>query len=398
MKILTFTSLFPNSVEPEHGIFIYQRMSHVGMRPGHSVQVVAPVPYSPSWLPVRGKWKAFARVPSKEKIGNLEVFHPRYPLLPKVSMPLHALLMALGSFPTVRWLNNKSRFDVIDAHYVFPDGVAAQIIGRVLGVPAVVSARGTDMNLFPEFLLIRPQIQWALRRVAGGIGVCTTLRDRMVQFGLDPDTAAIIGNGVDTERFEPIEMQQARARVGIRPEAKVFLSVASLVPVKGLHLLIPAFAQVCKQDPEVLLYIVGKGPEHDNLKRLIDQLDLEQKVFLVGKKAYDELKYWYSAANVTCLVSSREGWPNVLLESMACGTPVLATGVSGIPEIIVNQHLGIIVDQNIESISAGLKCAMERNWNRAIIAEFARQRTWDKVAYEFDMFVSRLGIPPQIVN
>src|SRR5271167_305820 len=165
MRILTFTSLFPNVTDPNFGIFIFQRTSHLARR-GNAVEVVAPVPYAPKFLEGTARG-SFASIPQTEVIGNLQVRHPRYPLVPKVSMPLHGLLMYAGCIGYVKRLHEKYRFDCIDAHYVFPDGLAAVLIGRSLGIPVVVSARGTDIHTFPGFTTIRPQIRWVLRHASG---------------------------------------------------------------------------------------------------------------------------------------------------------------------------------------------------------------------------------------
>src|SRR5271166_3059651 len=149
MRVLAFTSLFPNAIQPWHGIFVRQRLIHLARRPGYSLKLVAPVPYTPSWAPAP-RWREASQVPFEERAEEIEVYHPRYILLPKISMPLHGLLMFAGSLSIARRLHQKARFDCIDAHYVYPDGFAAVLLGRCLGIPVVVSARGTDINVFPS--------------------------------------------------------------------------------------------------------------------------------------------------------------------------------------------------------------------------------------------------------
>ena len=122
MRILTFTSLFPDSTRPNFGVFIYQRMTHVAKRPGNSVKVVAPVPYVPSWVPGK-KAREYRAVPRQEEFGALTVFHPRYPFLPKMSAPLHGLLIFIGAYRTVRKLVQQG-MDCIDAHFVYQIGRA----------------------------------------------------------------------------------------------------------------------------------------------------------------------------------------------------------------------------------------------------------------------------------
>ena len=387
MRVLTFTSLFPNAAEPLLGVFIYQRMVHFARRPGNIVQVVAPVPYFPSWLPW-SRWHAMSRVPKQEQIGDLTVYHPRYPLVPKISMPVHGFLLLLGSFLLVRRLKREMRFDCIDAHYIYPDGFAAILLGKFSRVPVVLSARGTDINLFPSFRLIRRMICWALQRAAGVIAVCQALKDAMVDLGLPAEKIRVIGNGVDLERFQPVDPREARRRLGLPEEGPIIVSVGALIPRKGYQFLIPALAELAPRYPGLKLYIVGEGDFRVELDTLVRETGLTARVFLVGSRPNAELKFWYSAADVSCLASSREGWPNVLLESMACGTPVVATRVWGVPEVIVSPELGVIVEQNREAIAAGLELALQRRWDREELVRYARTRTWEVVAAEVEHYLA----------
>ena len=389
MQILTFTSLFPNAADKTFGVFIYQRMAHVDKRSGNKVHVVAPVPYVPGWLK-QTRWGTMARIPRVEQIGELTVYHPRYLLLPKISMAIHGLLIFLGSFRLVRKLHKQIHFDCIDAHYVYPDCFAAVLIGRRLGLPVVASARGTDINLFPSFRMVRPMIRWTLRHTAGNIAVCRALGDEMIALGAAKDRVAVIGNGVDLERFQPVDQSEARKKLGIPLDGQVAVSVGALIPRKGFQFLIPAVARIAARYPALKVYIVGKG-DPTELKELSQAHKVEDRVFLVGSRANEELKFWYSAADLSCLVSSREGWPNVVLESLACGTPVLATGLWGVPEILVSPELGIMVTQEIESISEGLGKALIRKWDRDAILRYARTRTWDVVAQEVDDFLKQIS-------
>jgi len=386
MKLLTFTSLFPNHNDPEHGIFVYQRLAHFARRAGNSVHVVAPVPWAPPVVsPARyGRTRS---IPAREQVGDLTVFHPRYPLVPGISMPLHGLLMFLGSRRVLHRLHAEHCFDLIDAHYVYPDGFAATLAGKMLKLPVVVSARGTDMNLFPRFRSIRPMIRWTLRHAAGGIGVCTPLRDAMIDCSLDAKRATVIGNGVDLSRFEAVPRPEARRRLSIPSGARVCLAIGALIPRKGFHFLLPAFARVAREVPDSLLYIVGEGGQRRELEALAETLGIARQVHLPGKVPNEELRWWYSAADVSCLVSSREGWPNVLLESLACGTPVVATSVWGVPEVITSAALGILVEQNVPAIAAGLMEALATPWDREALIAHARSRTWSVVAEELETFL-----------
>jgi teichuronic acid biosynthesis glycosyltransferase TuaC len=295
--------------------------------------------------------------------------------------------MFLGSFSVVRQLSRSMHFDCIDAHYVYPDGFAAVLLGKALNLPVIVTARGSDINLFPVFRSIRPQIRWTLQKASGVIGVSAALKDAMVALGIARDTIEVIGNGVDLTRFAPIDSKEAKSRLGIPVDARAVVSIGALTPVKGFHFLIPSLASILPRYPKARLYIVGEGKDRNKLESLIHELGLQEHVFLVGSKPNEELKFWYSAADLSCLVSAREGWPNVVLESLACGTPVLATRIGGIPEILTSQELGVFVEQNRESIATGLEFALSKQWERSAIASYARRRTWDDVAIEVENYL-----------
>lgn len=386
MRVLTFTSLFPNHEKPNLGVFIYQRIAHLSKMPGNHVEVIAPVPYFPRWL--RGtRWKKLGQVPAREQIGDLTVYHPRYLLLPKISMPFHGFLIFSGTFRLARRLHRQTPFDCIDAHFVYPDGFAAAVLGKLLKLPVILSARGTDINLYPSFKMIRPMIRWALKHSAGAIAVSSSLRDVMVELGFSRESVRVIGNGIDAGRFSPVDPGEARACLGLPGNATILVSVGGLVPRKGFQFLIPAVAALAPCFPSLRLYILGEGEYRARLESLIRECRLEQQVFLMGNIPNEQLRFWYSAAQLSCLVSSREGWANVLQESMACGTPVIATKVWGAPEIVVSADLGLLVEQSVEAIRKALEAALLKPWNRAAIADHARQRTWDTVAREVDEFL-----------
>jgi glycosyltransferase involved in cell wall biosynthesis len=303
-------------------------------------------------------------------------------------MPLHGLLMFLGSLRLVSRLNQQVRFDCIDAHYVYPDGYAALLLGKLLRVPVVVSARGTDINLFPRFGMIRGMIRWTLQHAAGIIAVSKSLKEAMVELGALSEKICVIGNGVDTERFQPLERAAARGHLGLSEEGKAIVSVGSLIPTKGHHRVISAIAELAQVFPRLSLYILGEGPYRSQLEALVREKGLGTRVFLLGVRPNEELIYWYSAADVTCLASEREGMPNVVLESLACGTPVVATRVGGVPEAVVSPDLGVLVQSDGGDLTSGLEMALNRHWDRSVIVRQAQGRTWELVADEVERFIT----------
>jgi glycosyltransferase involved in cell wall biosynthesis len=380
---LTFASLFPNSSDPDHGIFVYQRSAHLAKRPGNEVEVVAPIPYLPRWVKIR-RWQTAATLPHQETIRTLTVHHPRYLLLPRISMPFHALSMFLGCLPEIRRINRRRKIDCIDAHFVYPDGLVAVLLGKLLRIPVIVSARGTDINVYPSFYLIRPMIRWTLRRASALIAVSAALKSAMAALGTDENKIRVVSNGVDSQRFQNSKQEEARRQLNLPLEGRLILSVGALIPSKGHRLLVRAFSRIAAELGNVWLFILGEGPYRSELQQLITKLGLNGKVQLPGKCRNEELPLWYNAADISCLASAREGWPNVVTESLACGTPVVATRVGGIPEILHSAELGLLTEQREESLAAGLKQALSRKWDRAEISRVTRERTWETVAAEVE--------------
>jgi len=386
LRVLTFTALYPNKANPLQGIFIHQRVKHLALRSGNSVEVIAPVPYFPSWMPGE-RWRQFSQIPREETIEGVYIHHPLYPLLPGISMPAHGMLMYLASLPLARRLHRENQFDCIDAHFVYPDGFAAVRLGKKLGLPVVVSARGTDINLYPSFRLIRPMLRWTLMHAAGAIAVSADLKNKIVALGIPESKIQAISNGVDTERFQPCDAKSARKQLGLPEEGHIAVSIGSLIESKGHHLLIAAVAELARSFPQLRLYILGEGVYRSTLEQLVREKNLQHRVFFFGNRPNGELNLWFSAADLSCLMSSREGWPNVVSEALACGTPVLATRAGGIPEIISSPELGMFVERNVQSIAVGVERALTKPWNRAEIARHSRSRSWDAVAREVETFL-----------
>lgn len=303
-------------------------------------------------------------------------------------MPVHGVLEFLGSLRLARRLHKENPFDCIDAHFIYPDGFAAVLLGKALRLPVVVSARGTDINVYPSFRIIRPMLRWTLKHADGAIAVSADLKKKLADLGTSSSNLIVISNGVDEERFWRLDAKESRRRLALPEEAPIAVSVGSLIESKGHHLLISAVEQLTRQFPKLRLYIIGEGVYRPRLEDLVRGKGLQDRVFLKGNLPNEELVTWFSAANVSCLISSREGWPNVVSESLACGTPVLATPVGGIPEIIVSPDLGMLVERNVSSITAGLEQALCHQWDREKIARQARMRSWKTVASEVESFLN----------
>lgn len=395
LNILTVASLFPNAADPVHGIFVFQRVIHLARLPGNAVKVIAPLPYFPRSLKFK-RWQKLVQVPNREEIGGLTVYHPRYFLLPKISMVWQGVSIFLRCLPQVRAIHRRWKIDCLDAHYVYPDGFAAILLGKYLRIPVIVSARGSDINLLSKFQLIRRMIRWTLEHSASVIAVSKALKDAMIGLGANGDRIHVVPNGIDAIRFQPMKSSEARRNLNLPSDGAILVSVGSLIPSKGHELVLRALALLKNKEVRPQLYILGEGRHRDSLEELAKQLGLQETVHFAGKRPNEELPSWFSAATVSCLASSREGWPNVVTESLACGTPVVATRVGGVPEILPSEELGIIVDQTIDSVAGGLERALRKNWNRSAISSHTRKRTWHEVAIEVERIIQAQVGPSEV--
>lgn len=377
IRSLLFSTLYPSSARPIHGIFIETRLRELLQTGGIETRVVAPVPWFPSTSPRWGEWARMAGTPQMEVHNGIEVHHPRYPLPPKVGMTIAPLLIALAAVPVLRRLRRSGfDFDVIDAHYYYPDGVAAALLAKWFGRPVTITARGTDLNLIPQYELPRRMIQWAAKRAQASIGVCAALVDVLRAWGIDEGRLHVMRNGVDLKRFQPIPQDTARQRLGIVDTGPLLLSVGHLVERKGHHLVIGALNHLLPLHPGVRLAIVGAGEERGRLEALAREQGLSDRVVFAGQQPNDRLPEWYSAADALVLASSREGWANVLLEAMACGTPVVATDAWGTPEV-VNSQVGVLVkSRDATSLAAGIGSLLACPPDRAAVRAYAEGFGW----------------------
>jgi len=372
MRLLTFTTLYPNAVRPGHGIFVETRLRHLLRSGDVSARVLAPVPWFPLRHPFFGRYADAARTPREEERFGIAVSHPRYLLLPRVGMTAAPDFLAWSAIRSARRLEREGHaFDLIDAHYFYPDGVAAVIAARALRKPVVITARGTDINLIPRYRSARRRILWAARKADGLVAVCAALKDAMVGLGIPAESVEVLRNGVDLELFRPADREKERERLGL--VGPTLLSAGHLIERKGHDLAILGLASL----PGVSLAIAGEGPEERGLRALARSAGVSERVLFLGSVPQAELVRWYAAVDALVLASSREGWANVLLEAMACGTPVVATRVWGTPEVVCAPEAGLLADERTpEAIASAVRRLLAAPPDRAATRRFAEGFGW----------------------
>jgi len=384
VKLLTFTTLYPNSVMPRHAVFVENRLQHLLASQDVESTVIAPVPWFPFKNRCFGKYANYAAVPREEIRNGVRVLHPRYFLIPKMSMFAAPFLMAWAARSAVKQLQKEGyQFDLVDAHYFYPDGVAAVMLGRRLGKPVVVTSRGSDINILPNYLMPRLLIKWAFSKAQAVITVSQALKDRLLALGAAPERVMVLRNGVDLQLFKPAE-----DRVKLRDELNIkeftLIVVGRLEALKGFDLVI----QVLPRIPQLQLIIAGDGSEQASLRKLAQDLEVVERVRFLGSVPAEQLKRYYAVSDALVLASSHEGWPNVLLEAMACGTPVVSTEVGGTPEIVTAPEAGILVkERTTECLFNGITQLMNDYPDRQATRCFAEKFSWDETSVgQFDLF------------
>ncbi len=371
MKLLTFTTLYPSAARPSHALPVETRLRHLLDTGEVESRVVAPVPWFPSDHPSFGAYSAFARTPAEEERRGIRVVHPRYPLIPKVGMTAAPFMLAAAAKPVLARILEEYPFEAIDAHYFYPDGVAAVMLGKYFNKPVVITARGTDLNVIPQYRLPRHMIKWAAAHAAGLVTVCSALKDRLVELGIAPERAMVLRNGVDLQRFRPVDRDAVRTRLNFT--GTTLLSVGNLIPLKGHEIAIRALTLL----PDCNLVIAGQGPMHGALVELARDIGVADRVTFAGVLSQEDLRLYYGAADALILASSREGWANVLLESLACGTPVIATNVGGTAEVITSPAAGLLFNRRTpQALAQAVRRLFERAPERAVTRRYAEQYSW----------------------
>ena len=378
MRVAVLSQTFPSAAEPTRGVFIHERIRRLAER--CEVVVVAPVP----WFPLN-RWirRAQSTLPAMETVGGLTVYHPRVFSIPRYGKFLDGALYALCVWPFLARLRRRFAFDVIDAHFEYPDAVAGVLLGRLLGRPVVVTLRGKLIRA-ATYRLHRPQLRWMLRAASRIVAVSDYLKRAAVALGTPAERVRVIRNGVDRSRFSPMDRAEARRRCGLPADRPILLTVAGIEAHKGQHTVVDALPELLRQQPDLLYVMVGAGHKGDSfardLRAAVERLGLGEHVRFVGTRPHAELRPWFAAADLFVLLTKSEGWPNVILESLACGLPVVATRVGGVPEIARDGQDGILVPyQDVPAFRDAVLKGLAADWDREAIVRYAETMDWNQV-------------------
>jgi len=383
-RILIVTNSFPNPQRPQWGIFIGETAFHLNKF--YDLEVVKPIPFFPKSSSASrfGDWRVYSKLPRRWSWRGITVFFPRYFVLPRISQAFHAAEVASILLWHIKKQSRHSPYNLIHSHYLYPEGVASAIVGKMLGLPVVVSARGSDLNIEATHFFKRSQIRWALRNVDGCTAVSKALLTKLRGLGGTGITAYFVPNGVDKKAFRLRNKAAVRRSLGLSNEDKIVLFVGNLKEIKGIRFLLMAVRNmVRKQVPNLKLIIVGDGPLRSEVKRFILAKRLESRVRIVGIRPHHEIPLWMAASDILCLPSLDEGQPNVVLEALSCGIPVAASAVGGIPEI-VNDGNGMLFEPGDEvEIEKKLIDALAKEWRPVELRSSVSKYTWSNIAHRY---------------
>ena len=383
VRILCIATMFPNPRMPVHAQFVKQRLDALAKTA--DLIVLSPIPWFPGERHL-ARYANRSQIPPKTAANAYPTYFPKFFSIPAVLKPLEGVFLAFAVWKFIKSHGLKGKIDVLDCHLAFPEGFAGALLSRILGKPYVVTLRGHDINDLPRFPVRIRQVLFALRHCARYFGVAQALVDGAIRLGAPSATGYASTNGVDTARFRPSAKGEARKALGLDCTKRYMLSVSHLVPRKGIDILLRAHALLrAEGHTDLRFVVVGQGGEEGdceaNLRALAADLGIADEVIWAGSVLNTDLHAWYSAADVFCLASEKEGWPNVILEAMACATPVVAHSTWGVPEIVTGPDLGILVEtREPRPFADAISLALEQNWNPGRLRSYALENTWDKVA------------------
>jgi len=373
VNVLTLTNLYPSSARPGHGLFVEQRMTRWAARTGGSLRVVAPVP----WFPFRrgfGSYSAFARTPLREERKGIELFHPRVLILPKVGMGLAPSAWVNACQPVLAELHRSRPIHILDCHYLYPDAVAGAELARRLRIPFVMSARGSDVNVIGALEGPRRRIVEAASRASAVIAVSGALAEKLRSMGVAEEKLHVISNGVDVDRFAPKPNSSAEKLA----EGRVLLGVGRLVRGKGFHVALEAMARLLPEFPDLVLMLAGEGPERPALEAAARAHGISDRLRLLGEVPHDRIPSLLWQAHRFLLPSFNEGYPNVVVEAIAAGCPVVATAVGGIPEIVDSELGDLAVHaEDVGALESALRTSLRRTFDPAAFARKRESLRWD---------------------
>ncbi|MBL0924120.1 MAG: glycosyltransferase [Sphingomonadaceae bacterium] len=388
MRVLTLSTLFPSNSRPNFGIFVERQTAALTAVPDFAVTVINPISVAPWPLSLFQEQSAPRAFTIEEQWGELDVYRPRFTAIPKVGGRWNPRMITNAILPLAETLHAEIGFDVIDAEFFYPDGPAAMRVAEVLGLPFTIKARGADIHHWGQQPGCTAQILEAADRAAGLLAVSAALKADMVALGIDAKKIMVHYTGLDQSRFVPRDRAAEKAKLGI--SGPLILSVGALIPRKRQDLLIAALTEL----PGATLMLAGRGESERDYQALAERLGVADRVRFMGSVPHGDLPPLCAAADVMALVSSSEGLANAWVESLACGTPIVASDVGGIRELVKTPEAGRIVAQTPDAVAAAIGHILAKPPSREAVAANVSRFSWDENAKQLAAFFRQVATMP----
>jgi teichuronic acid biosynthesis glycosyltransferase TuaC len=374
LRIAVVTPVFPTSAEPYRGNYNYSIVR--SLQRHADVEVSVPMAVVPRWRFLQPRTTRYNAIDVNFSPGGVSVQYLPYYSIPVLTRPFNGWSAAAKVGPRLRSFQP----DVVLAYWIYPEGFGALRVGQAMNVPTVVGALGTDLRLTSD-PLSNQLILRTIRRASMVITVSEKMREQAIGYGLATSRVRAIVNGCDLSVFRPADRVEARRKLGIAPDTELILFVGWLSPTKGLKELIAAVKTIARSRPKIALACIGEGFMGAELRQEEESSRQTGRFRLLGPRRSPEISKWLAASDLLCLPSHSEGCPNVVLEALACGRPVVATRVGGIPEILPPEAGVLVAPRDPDALAAGLTAALEREWDYGRIAA-EQSRSWHQVADE----------------
>lgn len=370
LRVLTLSSLFPDSTRPNFGIFVERQTLGLAAQPDVAVRVVAPVGLPPWPLRLLPRFRQLAGLPRAETWKGLLIDRPRFTVYPGTQGRFHISSLTRTLVPLLDAVRREFVFDVIDASFFFPDGPAAVALGRRYGVPVSIKARGADIHFWGRQGATAAQVRRAGQAADGLLAVSSAMRDDMIGIGLTADRIRVHHTGVDLDRFAPIARAAAKQQLGI--SGPLVISVGALIERKGHEIVVEAVARL----PGVSLIIAGEGAARARIEAAAARLGIADRVRLLGAVPHQDLPRLIAAADVMALASASEGLANAWVEALACGTPVVITPAGGAREVVTGPAAGRVVPRNADAFAAAIADVLRAPPSPEATRSHAASFTW----------------------
>lgn len=374
-RVLSISTLYPNASAPRFGTFVARSLEALAEGEEWHVTVINPIGVPPVLF---GRYKSLASAAIDGTENRVEVHRPTFTLIPRLGARINASSIAKTVLPLAERLHAEQPFDVVDAQFFYPDGPAAAWIADRLGLPFSIKARGSDISYWGGKGFALEQMLDAANRASAILAVSGRIAEDMVSLGMPRDKIQIHYTGLDRDLFRPLAHAGLRSRLGeafgfsLPEHSPVFSSVGALIESKGQDIAMAAIATI----PDAHLLLAGKGPDEPHLRSLAEDMQIADRVHLLGNLDHDMLPVVLSASDAMVLPTAREGLANAWVESLACGTPLVTTDVGGARELVKSRDAGVLVDRDADAVAAGIREILSNPVPRERVAATVSQFDW----------------------